>query len=320
VIEVSVAIPSHERPTRLRWLLNALEEQTLDRDRFEVVVAHDSSDETAELLRTHPLTEAGVLREIRFETRQPPAALRNAAWRAARAPLVAFTDDDCRPSAEWLEQLVAAASAHPGAIVQGATRPDPDEIVLVAHSPHARTLTVDPPVPWAQTANILYPREVLERLDGFDERFPDAAGEDTDLAQRGIEAGVAYVGEPGAVTFHAVHPGSLLKLLRSVWRWQAVPYVVKRHPGLREGMPLGVFWKPRHAKLALALLGLALATRRRWLAVLVLPWAVEALPSYGSGPRGRARALSELPARAVIDVVEMAALARGSAKHRTLLL
>jgi GT2 family glycosyltransferase len=319
-MDVSVAIPSHERPVRLRWLLNALEEQTLERERFEVLVAHDSSDETAELLRTHPLAQAGVLRELRFDERRPPAALRNAAWRAARAPLIAFTDDDCRPEPTWLAELVAAARAHPGAIVQGATRPDPNEVVLVEHSPHARTLTVEPPVPWAQTANILYPREVLERLGGFDESFPDAAGEDTDLAQRGVEAGVPYVGEPDAVTYHAVHAGSIWTLMRSVWRWQAVPAVVKRHPSLREGMPLGVFWKTRHAHLALAALGLLLARRRPWLAVLVLPWIVEALPSYGSGPRGRLRAASELPGRALIDVVEMTALARGSVKHRTLLL
>ncbi|MCW3041591.1 MAG: hypothetical protein JWM31_3496, partial [Solirubrobacterales bacterium] len=44
------------------------------------------------------------------------------------------------------------------------------------------------------------------------------------------------------------------------------------------------------------------------------------LPSYGRGWRGRARAVSELPAHAVLDVVEVAALARGSVRHRSLLL
>ena len=36
--EISVALATRDRPVRLRWLLNALEEQTLARDRFEVVV------------------------------------------------------------------------------------------------------------------------------------------------------------------------------------------------------------------------------------------------------------------------------------------
>ena len=99
--EIAVVIPSHDRPLRLRWLLNALAEQTLARDRFEVVVGHDSSGaETAELLATHPLAEAGVLRSVALRPgTAPPGRNRNAAWREARAPVIAFTDDDCRPPA-----------------------------------------------------------------------------------------------------------------------------------------------------------------------------------------------------------------------------
>jgi len=51
-----------------------------------------------------------------------------------------------------------------------------------------------------------------------------------------------------------------------------------------------------------------------------MPWAAAALPSYGSSPRGRLRAATELPGRAVVDLVELAALARGSVRHRTVLL
>ena len=35
-----------------------------------------------------------------------PAKARNRGWRAAAAPLVAFTDDDCRPSTTWLQELL----------------------------------------------------------------------------------------------------------------------------------------------------------------------------------------------------------------------
>src|SRR5919197_695207 len=92
VPEISVVVPSHDRPLRLRWLLNALEEQTLDRSRWEVVVAHDSAGpETEELLRTHPLAAAGVLRHLTFAPGPGPAAKRNAAWRLARAGTIVFT-------------------------------------------------------------------------------------------------------------------------------------------------------------------------------------------------------------------------------------
>lgn len=71
--ELSVVVPSHERPLRLRWLLNALEEQSLRRKRFEVVVAHDSGPATHEVLAGHPLARTGMLREIRVSPLQAHA-------------------------------------------------------------------------------------------------------------------------------------------------------------------------------------------------------------------------------------------------------
>src|SRR4051812_30054020 len=313
--EISVVVPSHERPVRLRWLLNALAEQTLARERFEVVVAHDSGPETAELLASHPVEPRAI--EL------PPcgaATKRNAGWRAARAALVAFTDDDCRPPAGWLERALGAARRHPGAIVQGATMPDPDELPLEAAAPHTHTQRIVPPSHAAQTCNIVYPREVLERLGGFVEGL--RSGDDTDLAARARrELGVDYVGAREVLTWHAVESMSLGATLRGLWRWQDVPASVKRSPELREHMPMWFFWKRTHVWLGPALAGLAMARRRPAAAALALPWLIHTLPQqYGTGPRGRVRALSELPARAAIDVTEVAALAKGSLRHRSLLL
>lgn len=317
--QISVVVPSHDRPLRLRWLLNALEDQSLDRDAWEVVVAHDSSaPQTEELLRGHPLAAAGVLRHLRFAPGPGPAAKRNAAWRLARGATILFTDDDCRPPAEWLERALLATRARPGAIVQGATRVDPDELAVKHHAPHARSQEVTPPTPFAQTCNIAYPRELLERTGGFDEALPLAAGEDTDLAIRAQALGAALVAAPEVVTYHAVEATTLPARLRETWRWQHLAYIVRRHPQLREHMPLRLFWKPSHALLGPAVLGLLLARRHPVAgAALAAPWAACALPSYGAGPRGLARAASELPARMAIDVVETAAMVRGSVRHRT---
>jgi GT2 family glycosyltransferase len=306
VTRISVVVPSHGRPLRLRWLLNALEEQTLDRDAWEVVVVHDSD---YGFVASHP---AGA-REVRVAP-CGPAAKRNAGWRAARAPLVAFTDDDCRPPADWLAGALRAGEARPGAVVQGATRPDPDEVALV-RAPHHRTVSIDPPTPEAQTCNVVYPRAVLERLGGFDEGLGTIGGEDLDLAQRARRAGVPFAAAPGVVTFHAVEVLGLRRRLAFAWRWRDLPAVVARHPELRRDATLGVFWKRRHAWLALALAG---AAARR--PALALPWARAALPSYGPGVRGRLRAVWELPGQAAVDAVELAALARGSVRHRTLFL
>jgi hypothetical protein len=162
--KVAVVVASHNRALRLRWLLNSLEEQTLPRADFELIVAHDSDDggATERLLRDHPV----AARALRFDPEPgvPTAPkLRNAGWRAATAPLIAFTDDDCRAPADWLVNLVAAADANPGAIVQGTTMPDPDEEPNT-HGTWPRTQRIVPPVPWAQACNIAYPRELLDRV------------------------------------------------------------------------------------------------------------------------------------------------------------
>ena len=308
-----MVIASHGRPLRLRWLLNALEDQTLPRERWEVMVVHDS--DYGALVATHPVGA----RELRLAP-CGPAAKRNAGWRAARAPLVAFTDDDCRPPRDWLASVLAAAERAPGAIVQGSTRPDPDEAALLL-APHPRTVRVEPPTAWAETCNIVYPRAVLEALGGFDERgLPLAGGEDSDLALRARAAGVAYAAAPEAVTFHTVDTMSLWRRAAFAWRWRQLPAMVRRHPALRREGVLGVFWKPRHAWFTLALGG-ALASRRApAAALLALPWVRAALPAYGSGVRGRLRSAAELPGQATVDAVELAALAVGSVRARTLFL
>ncbi len=247
-----------------------------------------------------------------------PAAKRNAAWRLARGATILFTDDDCRPPADWLAGALAAVERHPDAIVQGTTRVDPDELAVKHHAPHARSQEVTPPTPFAQTCNIAYPRSLLERVGGFDEALPLAAGEDTDLAIRAQALGATIVAAPEVLTYHAVEAVTLPARLRETWRWQHLAYIVRRHPQLREHMPLRLFWKPSHALLLPALAGLAVARRHPLpAALLVAPWVAIARPSYGSDPRGLARAASELPARMAIDVAETAAMARGAVRHRT---
>jgi GT2 family glycosyltransferase len=319
--EVSLVVPSHERALRLRWLLNALEEQSLPRERWELIVVHDCrGDETEEMLRSHPLATGGTLRHLRLPPGTGlPSRQRNAGWRAARAPLIAFTDDDCRPDTEWLARILDAARRSPGAIVQGRVRPDPFETDILA-APHARTIEVDPPGPFAQTCNVVYPRALLARVDGFEEAVPLLSGEDTDLYERARAAGAAYIGEPSAVVYHAVESSTLAGAVRRSIRWQHLAYVVKRHPHVRERLELGVFWRRSHALLALGLAGGVAAARLRPAAALALPYIAHTVRRRGAHARGLIRGTLELPGRLVIDSVEMATLARGSVRYRTLFL
>jgi hypothetical protein len=108
--------------------------------------------------------------------------------------------------------------------------------------------------------------------------------------------------------------------LRSLPRWQHIAGLAKRHPVIRRSCTAGLFWRDTHGLMLLAIAGALAARRHSPAAVLALPWALRAAPSYGSSPRGRVRALSELPALALVDLVELAWLARGSVRYKTLLL
>ncbi len=320
--EIAVVVATNgARPLRLRWLLNALEEQDLARERFEVLVGHDSADPAVHaLLAGHPLARSGALRALELPP-SGPAPKRNAAWRAARAPVVAFTDDDCRPPAGWVRAALEAAAAHPGAIVQGQTQPDPGELEILLRAPHARTQQIVPPHVMAQTCNIVYPRALLEAVGGFDDSYPDAAGEDVDLALRARATGAPYVAAPEVLTHHAVETG-LLARLRQTWRWQHLALMVRRHPELRREMAAGGYvWKAGHLRAAGVLAAAAVASRAPLAAVaLAAPYVAATGLRYGRTPRGLARWAAELPGRVLVDAVELTAMMRGSVRHRTLLL
>ena len=317
--ELSVVVPSHERPLRLRWLLNALDQQSLDRSLWEVVVCHDSTgEETDQLLRSHPLAATG---NLRFTSLPPgtgtPGANRNAALRLARAPTIVFTDDDCRPPDEWLEHVRAAVQRHPGAIIQGRVEGDPDEQAM-RHSSYPRgQFFPHVPRPWAECCNIVYPRKLVESIGGFVEDV--YTGEDTDLNIRARAAGGRYVGDEEMLNYHAIEEGTLLDWVRGAWAWGDLALLLKRHPEFRRHFQLGVFWKYTHVWLPLALLGVYLERRSPLWGLLVVPWAIQWEPRH-HGKRGRLRHLMELPGWAVIDLAEIVSLARASVKHRTVIL
>ena len=202
-------------------------------------------------------------------------------------------------------------------MVQGATRPDPLERRVFA-APHAHTLEVDPPGRFAQTCNILYPRELVERLGGFDERA--IVGEDIDLFAQGAGRGRAARRAPDAVVSHAVEAFTLPDFVRRNVRWRHLAYVVSRHPRLRRDCVLGVFWKPSHLTLLLALAGLVGARRAPLVAALALPYLAPELSRRGWRPVDVAVAAAEVPGRAVNELAELLAMAAGSARYGTLVL
>ncbi|HEX2274544.1 MAG TPA: glycosyltransferase, partial [Acidimicrobiales bacterium] len=135
-----------------------------------------------------------------------PAAARNVGWRAARAPWVAFLDDDVVPDPDWAERLVADLSATGSDVagVQGRLRvPLPPDRRPTDWERNVAGLEA---ARWA-TADMAYRRSALAAVGGFDERFPRAFREDADLALRVTAAGWRLAVGTRTAT-HPVRPAS----------------------------------------------------------------------------------------------------------------
>jgi glycosyltransferase involved in cell wall biosynthesis len=259
---VSVVIPTVDRVDLLERCLRGLAAQRgVD---FEILVVHDGNPDIVSLLDRW--AETLPLRALKVQARGA-AAKRNAGWRQARAPFIAFTDDDCEPAPGWLREAVPLLDQAEIALVQGKVLAHPEDAQVSGL--YARTIEVTGPLQTFPNANLFYRRDSLDAVNGYDERL--RAGEDTDLAWRILALGGEATFLDSALVWHAVRPVDFAGHLRSLPRWSSLPEVVRRHPQLRVLGHRRYFWKDTHPKAWLSLLGLLLAFRHPAALLLALP-------------------------------------------------
>jgi len=110
-MDVSVIVPTFNRAASLDALLADLKAQSGD-PRFEVLVADNgSADGTRAVVERHASDDHRV--RYLFEPTPGASSARNAGIAAARAPILAFIDDDVRPRPDWVCAIVRAFAAHP---------------------------------------------------------------------------------------------------------------------------------------------------------------------------------------------------------------
>ena len=191
----SVIVPTHNRKETLAHCLQALCDQNHPNE--TIVVDDGSQDGTREMV-------AARFQHVQyiFQENRGPAAARNRGIRQARGDIIAFTDDDCVPPRDWLAKLAAGYARHPEIAGAGGGIIAPNEMLEKnIFARYERYLGWDVfrardqeilggiECPTGGTANMSYRRTVLEQVNGFDENFPVAAGEDADLNMRVCQLG-----------------------------------------------------------------------------------------------------------------------------------
>ena len=102
-LSISVIVPTYRRPLDLARCLTALERQARRPDRVIVVIRADD----LETQRYLQMRIANDFLTVVFVEREGVVAALNAGLDAADGDIVAFTDDDARPHADWLERIEA---------------------------------------------------------------------------------------------------------------------------------------------------------------------------------------------------------------------
>ncbi len=309
--KLSVVIATHNRAGDLLRMLDGLAVQ--ERPPDEVIVVDDGSfDGTAAALERYERGSRLPLTVIRRRAAAGPATAREQGWRLASGELIAFTDDDCVPEPGWLAAGERAWSRRADTFIQGRTEPEEEH-----PGPFSRSLRVERLNASFPTCNMLYPRELLERVGGFDiETYGrEPGGEDCDLAWRAIEGGARPKFAADAVVTHAVtHPGALGKL-RIAARWTRPMTAYARHPGLRRSEFIHwIFWKDIHYLFVRALIGFLLPTRWSLLRNrLMYPY----LKNVWARGRLEGGGILLAPYFMLHDLIEVWAVARAAVRTRT---
>jgi GT2 family glycosyltransferase len=228
---VSIVIPTYARPKRLRECLAALSRQTMPADAFEVVVVDDGSPQP--VVPPAATAPAGPAVRVIRQQNAGPSAARNRGVQEAWGELIAFTDDDCLPTPEWLATLVAAHRQYPDALVGGMTFNGLANDVFAATSQMIIDLVYehfncDQEAAYFLTSNnILCSRSAYVDLGGFDTTFPRAGAEDRDFCDRWRASGRPLRLVPAATIEHR-HAQNLKRFFgmhyrygRGAYRYQA---------------------------------------------------------------------------------------------------
>jgi GT2 family glycosyltransferase len=201
---LSVVVPTKGRPRYLERCLGALAGADYPRDRFEVVIVNDGGGTEVERIASAAGDRLTV--ELVEPERTGPSSARNAGAMSSRGEFIAFTDDDCEPSPQWLPALECALEQSPGAAAGGQTRngvPDDTAAIatqLVVDSVHAHFNRDAASPRFFASYNVAFPADPLRALGGFDESFRYA--EDRELCERWIRAGHRFVHAPDAIVLH----------------------------------------------------------------------------------------------------------------------
>jgi len=259
---VSLVIPGRNAARTIRACLDSVVPMLEHGLLHEIIFVDDhSTDNTRSVVEAFPV-------RILNGTGGGPGAARNIGWRAATTPFVWFIDSDCVAEMSALELVLRRMDESDFAGVGGSygnMLPDSTLACLIHEEIVERHRSMPAEVDFLATFNVLYRREVLEKVGGFDERLQKA--EDAELAFRIGAAGgrLGFEFESRVRHFHPHRLGPYLKTQAQQGYWRA--WLYREYPNRMVGDSYSGL--SDHLQPVLALLSLALLPTLFWPAGLM---------------------------------------------------
>jgi glycosyltransferase involved in cell wall biosynthesis len=209
---LSVIVATYNRCAKLETLLQAISECSFDRAECEVlVVDNNSSDRTKEVVTKFQARNAPTFRYF-METRRGKSNALNTGIKSAKGEILAFTDDDCIPSRNWLDAILREFETDTLLAVLGG------RVELYNKEDIAATLSLcddriqiargiqvikNPPI---IGANMAFRRSFLDRIGEFDPLLGPGArcgiAEDVEILYRFHQGGFKIVYSPDVKVLH----------------------------------------------------------------------------------------------------------------------
>ena len=242
-IILSVIIPTYNRPERLSQCLDALTQQTLPVDHFEVIVVDDGSQMSLKTITDK--FEAQLSIHLIQQQNAGPASARNTGAKAAQGHYLVFTDDDCQPYSDWLNAVEIALNDFPDALIGGHT------VNALPHNLYstASQLLLDyiyeyynqdrGNVTFFASNNFAMPRHLFHKIGGFDTSFPLAAGEDREFCDRWRDHNLPMHYVPAMQVYHA-HPLTLTSFWRQHFNYGRGAFHFHQVRSKRQSQPIKV--------------------------------------------------------------------------------